>query len=156
MRNAAPERGTRDSVPYLFSILFRSNYLSLLDLDQHRCREADLCASNDSEGTNFAWRKLAASFLCAAPILLHVSPAKTVPPLAEPAITSNTALSLLLGGGDGDAQLPRAKHDLTHMKDNAATSKPTIVVIDGGPAIRDLIEFLLLRTVGYHVTGLIK
>jgi len=87
--------------------------------------------------------KLAASFLCAAPILLHVSPAKTVPPLAEPAITSNTALSLLLGGGDGDAQLPRAKHDLTHMKDNAATSKPTIVVIDGGPAIRDLIEFLL-------------
>lgn len=114
-----------------------------LDLDQHRCREADLCASNDSEGTNFACAKLAASFLCAAPILLHVSPAKTVPPLAEPAITSNTALSLLLGGGDGDAQLPRAKHDLTHMKDNAATSKPTIVVIDGGPAIRDLIEFLL-------------
>jgi hypothetical protein len=29
MRNAAPERGTRDPVPYLFSILFRSNYLSL-------------------------------------------------------------------------------------------------------------------------------
>jgi hypothetical protein len=55
--------------------------------------------------------RLAASFLCAAPILLHVSPAKTVPPLVEPAITSNTALSLLLGGGDGDAQWPR--YDLT-------------------------------------------
>jgi FixJ family two-component response regulator len=40
------------------------------------------------------------------------------------------------------------------MKDDAATSKPTIVVIDGGSAIRDSIEFLL-RTVGYHVTGLI-
>jgi hypothetical protein len=62
---------------------------------------------------------------------------------------------LLLGDGDGDAQLPRARHDLTHMKDDAATSKPTIVVIDGGSAIRDSIEFLL-RTVGYHVTGLIK
>jgi hypothetical protein len=62
--------------------------------------------------------------------------------------------SLLLGYGDGDAQLPRAIHDLTHMKDDAATSKPTIVVIDGGSAILDSIEFLL-RTVGYHVTGLI-
>ena len=38
--------------------------------------------------------KLTASFLCAAPILLHVSPAKTVRPLAEPAITSSTALIL--------------------------------------------------------------
>lgn len=88
--------------------------------------------------------KLAASFLCAAPILLHVSPAKIVRPLAEPPLPATLhSSSLLLSGGDGDAQLPRAKHDLTHMKDNAATSKPTIVVIDGGPAIRDLIEFLL-------------
>jgi len=97
--------------------------------------------------------KLAASFLCAAPILLHVSPAKTVPPLAEPAITSNTALSLLLGGGDGDAQLPRAKHDLTHMKDNAATSKPTIVVIRSRDTGFDRVP---VAPVGYHVTGLIK
>src|SRR5262245_44863901 len=95
MRNAAPERGTWDSVPYLFSILFRSKlfvigltWINIVAVKpiyafQMTVREPTLLGA-----------KLAATFLCAAPSLLHVSPAKIVRPLAEPAITSNTALIL--------------------------------------------------------------
>jgi len=65
-----------------------------LDLDQHRCREADLCASNDSEGTNFAWREACGIVSVRGSNFASRFAGENRSAAGGAAITSNTALIL--------------------------------------------------------------